>query len=154
MLSGYKLAGFLPRQGQMIFLPSSDVQTGSGGHSASYPLGTGGPFPGGKARPGRDADHSPDLVERSRTSGRKSALPPRAALACSEMALHYKPIKSQNIAVNDMSEKVYTIIVPQPTSCEKGFGQDLSGLLGLKVRVWFHKTRTFGSNVKKGTRLL
>jgi hypothetical protein len=25
---------------------------------ASYPIGTGGPFPVGKARPGRDADHS------------------------------------------------------------------------------------------------
>jgi hypothetical protein len=24
-----------------------------------YPMGTGGSFPGGKARPGRDADHSP-----------------------------------------------------------------------------------------------
>jgi hypothetical protein len=35
------------------------VQTGSGAHPASSPLGTGGPFPGGKARPGRDADHSP-----------------------------------------------------------------------------------------------
>jgi len=31
----------------------------SGAHPASYPMGTGGPFPGGKARPGRDADHSP-----------------------------------------------------------------------------------------------
>jgi hypothetical protein len=43
------------------------VQTGSGAHPASYPMGTamgtamgtGGSFPGGKARPGRDADHSP-----------------------------------------------------------------------------------------------
>jgi hypothetical protein len=35
------------------------VQTGSGAHPASSPMGTGGPFPGGKARPGRDADHSP-----------------------------------------------------------------------------------------------
>jgi hypothetical protein len=35
------------------------VQTGSGAHPASCPMGTGGPFPGGKARPGRDADHSP-----------------------------------------------------------------------------------------------
>jgi hypothetical protein len=26
---------------------------------ASYPMGTGGSFPGGKVRPGRDADHSP-----------------------------------------------------------------------------------------------
>jgi hypothetical protein len=35
------------------------VQTGSGAHWASYTMGTGGSFPGGKARPGRDADHSP-----------------------------------------------------------------------------------------------
>jgi hypothetical protein len=35
------------------------VQTGSGAHPASYTTGTGGPFPGGKARPGIDADHSP-----------------------------------------------------------------------------------------------
>jgi hypothetical protein len=35
------------------------VQTGSGSHPASCTMGTGGPFPGGKARPGRDADHSP-----------------------------------------------------------------------------------------------
>jgi hypothetical protein len=27
--------------------------------SASCPMGTGSAFPGGKARPGRDADHSP-----------------------------------------------------------------------------------------------
>jgi hypothetical protein len=40
--------------------PSSPcVQTGSGAHPASYPMGTGCHFPGGKARPGRDADHSP-----------------------------------------------------------------------------------------------
>jgi hypothetical protein len=41
--------GLDPRQGQRVFLLAS-VQTG---------LGTGGPFPGGKARPGRDADHLP-----------------------------------------------------------------------------------------------
>jgi hypothetical protein len=35
------------------------VQTGPGDHPAPYPMGTGGSFPGGKARPGRDADHSP-----------------------------------------------------------------------------------------------
>jgi hypothetical protein len=28
-------------------------------------MGTRGPFPGGKARPGRDADHSPHLVPKS-----------------------------------------------------------------------------------------
>jgi hypothetical protein len=35
------------------------VQTGSGAHPVSYTMGTGGSVPGGKARPGRDADHSP-----------------------------------------------------------------------------------------------
>jgi hypothetical protein len=34
------------------------VQTSSGVHPASCALGTRGPFPGGKARPWRDADHS------------------------------------------------------------------------------------------------
>jgi hypothetical protein len=40
---------------------SSDlcVQTGSGAHPAFCAVCTGRPFPGGKARPGRDADHSP-----------------------------------------------------------------------------------------------
>jgi hypothetical protein len=41
------------------FSSSPCVQTGSGAHPASYPMGTGGSFPGGKVRPGRDADHSP-----------------------------------------------------------------------------------------------
>jgi hypothetical protein len=35
------------------------VQTGSEAHPASCTVGTGGPFPGNKAGPGRDADHSP-----------------------------------------------------------------------------------------------
>jgi hypothetical protein len=35
------------------------VQTGSGAHPAFGTMGTGGPFSGLKARPVRDADHSP-----------------------------------------------------------------------------------------------
>jgi hypothetical protein len=35
------------------------VQTGSGAQPDSCTMGTGGPFPEGKARPGRDVDHSP-----------------------------------------------------------------------------------------------
>jgi hypothetical protein len=35
------------------------VQTRSGAHPASCTMGTGGPFPGAKGRPGCDADHSP-----------------------------------------------------------------------------------------------
>jgi hypothetical protein len=34
-------------------------QTGSGAHPASCTMGTWDSFPGGKARPGRDADNSP-----------------------------------------------------------------------------------------------
>jgi hypothetical protein len=41
------------------FSSSPCVQTGSGAHPASYPMGTRGPYPGCKARPGRDAGHSP-----------------------------------------------------------------------------------------------
>jgi hypothetical protein len=45
--------GSIPERGRG-FSSSPCVQTGSGAHPASYSMGT-----GGKARPGRDADHSP-----------------------------------------------------------------------------------------------
>jgi hypothetical protein len=45
--------------GAKDFSSSLCVQTGSGAHPASCTMGTRGPFPGGKARQGRDADHSP-----------------------------------------------------------------------------------------------
>jgi hypothetical protein len=41
------------------FLSNLCVQIGSGAQPASCTMGIGGLFPGGKARPGRDADHSP-----------------------------------------------------------------------------------------------
>jgi hypothetical protein len=44
--------------GEKDFFSNLCVQTGSGAHPASCTMGTGGNFPGGKARPGRDADHS------------------------------------------------------------------------------------------------
>jgi hypothetical protein len=45
--------------GAKDFSSSLCVQTGFGAHPASCTMGTGGPFPGGKARQGCDADHSP-----------------------------------------------------------------------------------------------
>jgi hypothetical protein len=45
--------------GAQDFPYSLFVETGSGAHPASCTMGTGGPFPGAKALPGRDADHSP-----------------------------------------------------------------------------------------------
>jgi hypothetical protein len=45
--------------GTKDFSSSLCVQTGSGAHPAFYTMSTGRPFPGSKARQGRDADHSP-----------------------------------------------------------------------------------------------
>jgi hypothetical protein len=59
------------------FSSSPCVETGSGAHPASFPMGTGGPFPGGKARPGRDADHSPHLVQRLSMSRSYASSPPK-----------------------------------------------------------------------------
>jgi hypothetical protein len=50
---------FDPWQRRKDFSSNLCVQTGSGAYPASCPIGTGVPFPGGKARPGREADHSP-----------------------------------------------------------------------------------------------
>jgi hypothetical protein len=50
--------GSIPGRGK-DFSSNLCGQTGSGVHPASCTMGTGGPFPGGKARPGRDIDHSP-----------------------------------------------------------------------------------------------
>jgi hypothetical protein len=43
----------------MDFSSTLCVQTGSGAHPVSRAMGTEGPFPGARARQGRDADHSP-----------------------------------------------------------------------------------------------
>jgi hypothetical protein len=45
--------------GAKDFSCSLCVQTGSGARPTSCKKCTGGPFPGPKARPGHDADHSP-----------------------------------------------------------------------------------------------
>jgi hypothetical protein len=50
---------FDPRHRQRIFPLNLCVHTGSGVHPASCQMSTGGPFPGGKARPGHNAGHSP-----------------------------------------------------------------------------------------------
>jgi hypothetical protein len=49
------MIGFRSPAGAKDFYSGPCVQTGFGSHPASYPMGT----ERGKARPGRDADHSP-----------------------------------------------------------------------------------------------
>jgi hypothetical protein len=52
-------SGFDSRRGQRIFPLASVSRPALGPTQPPVQMGTGGPFPGGKARPGRDADHSP-----------------------------------------------------------------------------------------------
>jgi hypothetical protein len=56
-VSDYRLddRGSIPDRGKGFFSSSACVQTGSEAHPACYPMGT----ERGKARPGREADHSP-----------------------------------------------------------------------------------------------
>jgi hypothetical protein len=63
--------------GAKDFSSSLCVQTGSGAHQASCTMGTGGPFSGGKARSGRDADRSPHLVPMSWMSRSYTSSPPK-----------------------------------------------------------------------------
>jgi hypothetical protein len=49
----------IPERDRGFFSSILCVQTGSGAHPASCIIGTGGPFPGGNAWPGRDTDNSP-----------------------------------------------------------------------------------------------
>jgi hypothetical protein len=62
IVSDYKLYDrvieVLSPAGAKDFFSNICVQTGSEAHPASCTMGTGGPFPGGKTRPGRDAGHS------------------------------------------------------------------------------------------------
>jgi hypothetical protein len=59
IVTGYGRSRFDPLQRRKDFSSSLCVQAGSGAHPASCTVGAGGSFPGAKARPGRDADHSP-----------------------------------------------------------------------------------------------
>jgi hypothetical protein len=67
--------GVRSRYRQKDFSSNLCVQTGSGAHPAFCTMVTGGPFPGGEALAGRDADHS-HLVPRSRISRSYTSFPP------------------------------------------------------------------------------
>jgi hypothetical protein len=61
IVSDYRLdnQGSIPCRDKGFVSSSLYVETSSEVHPASYPTGTGGPFPRGKTRPGRDNDHFP-----------------------------------------------------------------------------------------------
>jgi hypothetical protein len=51
--------GSTPGRGKRLPSLASVSRQALGAHPASCTMGTGGPFPGAKERPGRDTDHSP-----------------------------------------------------------------------------------------------
>jgi hypothetical protein len=71
------------------FSSSLCVQTGSGAHPASCPMGTGGSFPGGKARPGMTLTTHLHLVPRLSMSSSYTSSLPMFPMACNGTALHY-----------------------------------------------------------------
>jgi hypothetical protein len=98
------------------------VQTGSGTHPASYPMGTGGLFPRAKARLGRDADHSPPSIAEAENEYELHLLsPPSAYVACSGTALAFSMFMSGNQnAVRNHNIKVQQIL----QNCCKILGND------------------------------
>jgi hypothetical protein len=89
--------GSITCRGKRTFPLSLCVQTSSGAHLASCTVGTRYPFPGTKAQPGHDADHSPPLVPRSRMSRSYTFSAPSAFVACSGTALALTHIQSFQI---------------------------------------------------------
>jgi hypothetical protein len=63
----------------------------SGAHPASYPMGTGGPFPGSKSRPGNDSDHSPPSSAEVNNEQEVYNSPPRCLHDDSGTHLLYRP---------------------------------------------------------------
>jgi hypothetical protein len=58
------------------------IQTGSGAHPASYPMGTGGSFPGREVKQqGCEADHSPPASAEVRKTWIYTSTPPYAFMA-------------------------------------------------------------------------
>jgi hypothetical protein len=93
------------------------VQTGSGAHPASCTMGTGGSLSGGKARPGRDADHSPTssakVKSRSYTSSPQA--PPRICMVYLYLENEKNKIKSlyqfTNVVTNFFTRATRSIFV-------------------------------------------
>jgi len=68
---------------------SAPTQTGPGAHPASRTMVTGS-FPGGKERPGRDADHSPPSSAMVMKEQSYTSTPPMGRTACTEPQCLYK----------------------------------------------------------------
>jgi hypothetical protein len=79
----------IPDRGERIFPLASVSRPALGPIQPPVQWVPGGPFPGAKAQPGRDADHSPHLVPRSRMSRSYTSSPSSAFMACSGTSLAF-----------------------------------------------------------------
>jgi hypothetical protein len=88
IVSDYRLddRGSTPGEANYFF-SSLCVQTGLEAQPSSCTMGTGGPFPGGKARQGRNADHSLHLLPMLRMSRSCTSTPWRLQGVVSGTAL-------------------------------------------------------------------
>jgi hypothetical protein len=73
---------FDPWQRQKDFSCSLCVYTGSEAYPAFCTMGTGLPFPGAKAWPGRDADHSPQSIAKDENEEELYLLSPQVPSWC------------------------------------------------------------------------
>jgi hypothetical protein len=86
--SGYVLDswGLIPGRGKGFSLLHR-VQIGSRAHPASYPIGTGGSFPGGKTL-GLEANHSPPFSAKVKHGGAITSLPHTSSLRGAQLIKH------------------------------------------------------------------
>jgi hypothetical protein len=68
-------------QGKKFKITLHVVDTGSGAHPSSYPIGTGGLFPRGVKRPGRESDHSPPTSAEVKNTWIYTSTPPYVFMA-------------------------------------------------------------------------
>jgi hypothetical protein len=122
IVSGYRLddrvIGVRSPTGANDFSSNPFVQNSSEAHPASCTMGTGGPFLGGKARQGRDADHSP----------------PSSAEVVNELELYRPILFPQSLSWRVVGQLYFWIIVMANGFCST-----------LTQGQSFHLTRTPGS---------
>jgi hypothetical protein len=91
-------------------------------------MGTGGPFPGGKAQSGRDADHSPPRIDEERMSRSCRRIVSNARVLPTTYTFANRPWVSSNRAVRERELDEQQISHLAVTSLEDaGKSKQLSG---------------------------
>jgi hypothetical protein len=100
------------------------IQTSSGAHPASCPMGTRASFPGGKMWPGRDADHSPPSSAEVKYEQELYLLSPHAPPWCVAGSLYlftYKEIWPTVLSLYILCNKIGKVYSLEYTDIPKVF---------------------------------